>query len=157
MDYQIEEKGKLRLLGKVEKQFANDVKADAFWKKCDRDGTLKELWNYSSSPKKELIGLADGSSYDGEGYQYYIATLFDGEKIPKGYVIKEIPESLWIRFRGFAFDAEGSINQELRTKIYSDFFPTLDYEPVEYQLEVYLKGEKRENFEVWIAVVGKGN
>ena len=88
MEIQIEKMEAVRLLGKVEKQFVKNVRADEFWKCCNQDGTLEELIDYSTSQNKELIGLADGSSYDGASYQYYIATPFDGEEIPEGYVMK---------------------------------------------------------------------
>lgn len=79
MEIQIEKMEAFRLLGKVEKQFVKNVRADEFWKCCNQDGTLEELIDYYTSQNKELIGLADGSSYDGASYQYYIATPFDGE------------------------------------------------------------------------------
>lgn len=154
MEIQIEKMEAFRLLGKVEKQFVKNVRADEFWKCCNQDGTLEELIDYSTSQNKELIGLADGSSYDGASYQYYIATPFDGEEIPEGYVIKTIPRSTWLKVQ--SPDADGFIDQEIWSKIYSEFFPTTTYEPAEYQLEVYPNGDMKKESEVWIAVQKRG-
>ncbi|WP_253295992.1 hypothetical protein [Enterococcus raffinosus] len=49
MEIQIEKMKAFRLLGKVEKQFVENVRADEFWQRCGRDGTLEELIDYSTS------------------------------------------------------------------------------------------------------------
>jgi len=160
MDYRIEEMNGLRLLGKVERQFMNNVQAGKFWDRCIKDGILDTLTKYSTSPDKEHIGIADGSSYDGESYLYYIVTPYDGNDILDGYIIKELPARTWIKFRCVSFGVENTADTELWRKIYSEFFPTSDYKPAEYQLEVYPQGNPyndgrsyKDNLaEAWIAV-----
>lgn len=158
MDYRIEEMDSLRLLGKVEKQLVNDVQAGKFWERCIKDGTLDTLTKYSTSPDKEHIGIADGSSYDGESYLYYIATPYLDDDVPHGYIIKELPVRTWIKFRCISFGIKNTADTELWHKIYSEFFPTSDYEPAEYQLEVYPYDDGRykdDIAEAWIAVKKK--
>lgn len=155
MKHRIENMGKLRLLGKVEKQQVDNVRADKFWERCAKDGTLEELLAFSTSINKEQIGVADGSSYDGESYFYYIATPFSDEKIPDGYGIKELPASLWVKFECADFSVEDTASQEMWSEIYSEFFPNSIYEPAEYQLEVYSNGEVNKGAEIWIAVKTK--
>jgi len=160
MDYRVEEMEGFRLLGKVEKQFMNNVQAGKFWDRCINDGTLNALTEYSTSPEKEHIGIADGSSYDGESYLYYIVTPYSGDFVPDGYIIKELPARTWIKFRCVSFGLKDTADMELYRRIYSEFFPTSDYEPAEYQLEVYPYGNpyidgrsyKGNLAEVWIAV-----
>jgi predicted transcriptional regulator YdeE len=155
MDYKIEKLDSLKLLGKVEKQIIGNVEANLFWKRCHEDGTLTTLTEYSTSPDKERIGIADGSSYDGESYLYYIVTPYDRDIVPDGYIIKEILERTYVKFRCVSFNAANTADDELWRKIYSEFFPTSEYEPTEYQLEVYpyADGSYPDDVaEVWITV-----
>lgn len=159
MDYRIVQLESFRLLAKVEKQLVSDVKANEFWNRSSKDGTLTTLTALSTSPNKEHIGIADGSSFDGESYLYYLATPYDGEFVPDGYLTMELPERTWVKFRCISLGAENTADAEIWRKIYSEFFPTSDYKPAEYQLEVYPYGDGRyadEIAEVWIAVRRKG-
>lgn len=158
MDYRIEEMNGFSLFGKAEKQLVNDAKSGEFWDMCIKDGTLDVLTKYSTSPDKEHIGISDGSSYDGESYMYYIMTPYAGDAVPDGYIIKELPARTWIKFRCVSFGVKDTADVELWQKIYSEFFPTSDYESVEYQLEVYPYGDgsyKGDVAEAWIAVKKK--
>ncbi len=155
MDYRVEKMGAFSVLGKAEWERIGAVKANAFWQRSGEDGTLDTLTHYSSSPGKEHLGIADGSSYDGEGYLYYIATPYDGDETPAGYLRKEIPERLWVKFRCLCLGAENTADADIWRRIYSEFFPTSAYEPAEYQLEVYPRGDgdyPDDISEVWIAV-----
>ena len=98
MDYRVEQMNAFRLLGKAERQFVNNVQANKFWDQCKADGTLEALTSYSTSPDKAYIGMADGASFDGESYLYYIATTYSGSEIPQGYVVKDMPACLWMKF-----------------------------------------------------------
>lgn len=155
MDYRVEKMPAFKVLGKVEKEMLDNVTANVFWKQCRKDGTLKTLTEYSTSADKEHIGIADGSSCDGESYMYYIVTPFEGDEIPEGYIVKEIPERLWIKFRCLSLGAKDTADSDLWRKIYSEFFPASDYEPSDYQAEVYPCGDgdyPNDISEVWISV-----
>jgi AraC family transcriptional regulator len=154
MDYRIENKSAFLLLAKSEKQNVSNVQVPAFWDKCLEDGTVDTLRRLSTSEDKCLIGMADGSSFDGESYTYYVGTPFEGREAPEGYVIKEIPAQTWALFRCVNL-SEQDVNAEMFRKIYSEFFPTSEYSPKEYQLEVFPDDALQYRdvaCEVWIAV-----
>ena len=154
MDYKIKVKKAFKLLTKVEAQYINDIQISKFWERCRSDGTLQHLSDYSSHKDKLHIGMADGSSFNGESYMYYIGTPFEGDLVPNGYITKDIPERTWAVFRCVNL-SDQSVNAEIFKKIYSEFFPTSDYEPAEYQLEVWPddgQPHPDEVAEVWIAV-----
>lgn len=158
MDYHITQMPALRLLGKVEKQFIGHVAANLFWERCREDSTLQQLTSLSTSPDKERLGIANSATYDGESYLYYIATPYDGTPIPDGYILKELPARLWVKFRCVSLGAENTADEDIWRKIYSEYFPTSDYEPAEYQVEVYPHGDGSypdDISEVWIAVKKK--
>lgn len=157
MDYRIEDKSAFKLLAKAETEYLNNVTIPQFWDRCAEDGTIDELRSLSTSEHKLMIGVADGSSYNGESYQYYIGTPFDGETTPEGYVIFEIPSRTWVIFRCVDL-SDQSVNANMFKKIFSEFFPTSDYKPKEYQLEVFPDdglAYKDVVSEVWVAVEKK--
>ena len=155
MDYQVVTMEDFQLLGKGEMQLVGQVKADLFWQKCQKDGTLAKLTTYSTSDEKEWIGLADGESFDGEGYMYYIATHYHAETVPSGYTTLTLPSSLWIKFRSASLNVKNTADKDCWTWIFSDFFPASEYEPAGFQLEVYPKGAGSypdSLSEIWISV-----
>ena len=116
MDYRIEKMGAFKVLGKVEKEKIDNVKANLFWKQCGEDGTLETLTKYSTSADKEYMGIADAASFDGESCLYYIATPYKGVEIPDGYITKEIPERLWVKFRCLSLGAENTADSDIWSK-----------------------------------------
>ncbi|WP_086347232.1 GyrI-like domain-containing protein [Candidatus Enterococcus clewellii] len=157
MDFCVESMDAFQLLGKAERQFINIVQANKFWDLCKQDGTLERLTRYSTSLDKEYIGIADSSSYDGKSYLYYIATPFDGNAIPDGFMTIHLPASLWIKFTCSSFVLD-TANKDIWAYIYSEFFPASEYKPTEYQLEVYPCGDgsySENKAEIWISVKTK--
>ena len=155
MEYRIDNMSGFKVLGKVEKEILGNVKANQFWKQSEEDGTLKTLTEYSTSPDKEYIGFADGSSCDGESYLYYTVTPYDGVEIPDGYCINEIPDHLWVKFRCRSLGYENTADCDIWSQIYSEFSPASEFEPGEYQMEVYPCGDgdyPDAISEIWIAV-----
>ncbi|MEO1771136.1 AraC family transcriptional regulator [Enterococcus sp. AZ071] len=155
MDYRIEKKPAFCLLSRAEYQKADNVQVSEFWDKSYSDGTISKLKEYSAISERPIIGLADGSSFDGFRYLYYIGTPYEGKHIPDGYLLREIPAADWIIFRCVDL-SESEANEEIFRKIYSEFFPTSDYEPNnDYQLEVF-PGDGLEHAqevsEIWISV-----
>lgn len=153
MDYRTETMDSIQLIGKAERQFIGNVQANIFWDKCKQDGTLRQLTAQSTSLDKELIGIADSTSYDGKSYLYYVATPFDGETVPDGFTTIILPAAMWIKFKcpSFALD---TADKDIWTYIYSEFFPASKYEPSEYQLEVYPCGDgnySEDISEIWIS------
>lgn len=158
MTYRIESMSPIQLIGKEQRQFIGNVQANLFWETCQQEGTLAQLSAHSTSLDKELIGIADSTSYDGESYRYSIATPFDKKDAPAAFTLITLPASLWIKFQRSDF-VSGSEDQELWTAIYAEIFSTAEYEPADYQLEVYPFGDgsyPQEISEIWISVKGKG-
>jgi AraC family transcriptional regulator len=157
MDYRIEEKSAFNMLSRFEKQRVSNVQIPAFWDKCLEDGTVDTLRKLSASKDKLVIGMADGASFDGEGYDYYIGTPFDGIIVPDGYVTKEIPVRTWAVFRCVKL-SDQEVNTEMFGKIFSEYFPGSEYSPKDYQLEVFPDDALQYGdfvSEVWIAVEKK--
>ena len=158
MDYRIEVKKAFKLLSIAEEQFTGKVKIQKFWNKCKQDGILEELKGYSSHEDKLIIGFADGTSYTGKSYLYYIGTPFNGEAIPEGYTVKDVPERTWAVFRCVNL-SDKATNKVAFKKIYSEFFPTSDFEPsMEYQLEVWPDDGNHhpdEVAEIWVSIKKK--
>jgi len=65
-----------RLLGKAVRHGEGYEAPAGLWKQCTEDGTIQALSKYSTSPGRELIGLTDGPSFDGETQLYYVATIY---------------------------------------------------------------------------------
>ena len=155
MDYQIENKPAFTLLAKACKQFTDDIKIPEFWDMCKKNGTLTHLSELSSHPNNLRIGFADGLSFNGKSYMYYIGTPYEEKFIPEGYVTLFIPERTWVVFRCVNL-SDQSANEDIFKKIYSEFFPSSDYNPAEYQLEVWPddgRTHPKEFAEVWISVI----
>ncbi len=126
-----------------------------FWNECEQDGTLDKLKSCSSHQDKLMIGFADGTSFTGQSYTYYIGTPYDGDALPDGYTTASLPERTWAVFRCVNLSDQAT-NEVAFKKIFSEFFPTSEYEPTqEYQLEVWPDDGHRhpdEIAEVWISV-----
>lgn len=155
MDYRIEDKKAFKLLAKSEEQFIGKIKISRFWKTCEENGCLNNLKDRSSHEYKLIIGFADGTSYNGKSYLYYIGTPFEGDTVPDGYVIKDVPDRTWAVFRCVNL-SDKATNKVLFKKIFSEFFSSSEYEPTqEYQLEVWPDDGHHhpdEVAEVWISV-----
>ena len=154
LTYCIEEMKGFRLIGKAVRHGEGYEAPAQLWQKCHEDGTLQALSEYSTSLGKEVIGLTDGSSFDGETQLYYVATIYDKDTIPEGYTVKDIPAHTWIRFMCRDL-TERHAEAEIWQRIYSEYFPTSDYVPDEYQMVVYPIGDGSypdEMGEVWINV-----
>jgi len=154
MTYCIEEMKGFKLLGKAVRHGEGYEAPSRLWQQCYADGTIQALSEYSTSPGKELIGLTDGSSFDGETQMYYVATIYDKDAAPEGFVVKNIPARTWIKYMCRDL-TERHAEAEIWQRIYSEYFPTSDYMPDEYQMVVYPVGDG--NYpdvmgEVWVDV-----
>ena len=159
MDYRFEKMDGIRLLGKAVRDTDGGGNGALLWKTSHKDGTLKILTEYSTSPDKELIGIMDGSAYDpaDSSWLYYVATPYNGDAEPEGFVIKEIPARTWAKFRCFGM-SDRDKDAEIWRKIYSEFLPTSDYDSDLYAMEVYYYDDGNYSddvAEVWIDVKKK--
>jgi len=154
LTYCIEEMKGFKLIGKSIRHGEGYSAAAGLWQQCHADGTVQALTEFSTSPGKELIGLVDGSSFNGETQLYYVAAIYDKDTIPDGYVVKNIPARTWIKF--ICPDlTERHSDAEIWQRIYSEYFPASDYVPYEYQMVVYPAGSgdyPEALGEVWVDV-----
>ncbi len=154
LTYSIEEMKGFRLIVKSVRQVEDYDAPAQLWRQCSMDGTIEALIDYSTSPNKEIIGLTDGSTYDGTSQMYYVGTIYDEGEIPEGFEIKEIPARTWIKFLSRDM-TERHAEAEIWRRIYSEYFPASEYSPNEYQMVVYLVGTDdyaQEMGEIWVEV-----
>ncbi|MDR1687779.1 MAG: AraC family transcriptional regulator [Clostridiales bacterium] len=139
LTYRLEEMQGFRLIGKAVRSQGYEIPAQ-LWQKCFEDGTTTTLCKKSASPRREIIGLTDGTSFDGKAQMYYVATIYGDAPVPKGYVAVDIPPRLWVKF--FCGDiTERNVDSEIWQRIYSEYFPASDYVPGDYQMVVYPAGD----------------
>lgn len=158
LTYCIEEMKGFKLIGKAVRHGEGYEAQSQLWQQCNTDGTIQTLIEMSTSPGRELIGLTDGSSFDGETQLYYVATIYDQETIPQGYTVKDIPPRTWIKFTCRDL-TERHAEAEIWQRIYSEFFPASDFVPNEYQMVVNPIGNGNypaEMGEVWVEVRKNG-
>jgi AraC family transcriptional regulator len=162
MDYRIEKKAGFKMIGKSQvfdksDEFnRNDI--PSFWSKCHMDGTVKALYDLARTSKNS--GLVFGICCEGDSsnkFPYMIAATYENEEIPIGYSLKEIPEYTWAVFR--CVGAMPRAIQNLWHQIYTEFFPTAEYQPAhEIDMEAYYEGDmgdKNYVSEIWIPVEKK--
>ncbi|MDR0324819.1 MAG: helix-turn-helix domain-containing protein [Oscillospiraceae bacterium] len=152
--YCIEEMKEFRLIGKAVRHGEGYDAPSQLWHQCHADGTTRALTGLSTSPGRELIGLSDGSSFDGETQLYYVATFYDKDTIPEGYAVKDLPARTWIKFMCREL-TERHPEADIWKRIYAEFFPASDYIPDEYQMVVSPVGDgsyPEQMGEIWIEV-----
>lgn len=162
MDYRILKKDSFKVLEKVEKHSINDSQnlntIPEFWMRAHTDGTVRTL--LEQTPDKEFIfGICYGNiPKDVKTFDYGIAALYGGGKIPEGFRIKEIPARTWA-----VFVCKGPLPnaiQETWHKICTEFFPTSGYQPTyEMDIEAYTNTNNMpaEDYysEIWVTVEKK--
>ena len=164
MDYRIETKPEFKVIGKSElfttSKDYNREDLPEFWDRCHQDGVVKMLYSLSKNTQKSgmVFGICcDESSFDAHQFPYLIAAAYDGGDVPKGFIIKEIPQYTWAVFK--CIGAMPKAIQDLWNRIYTEFFPTSDYRPANgIDLEAYYEGNMGdENYdsEIWIPIEKK--
>lgn len=154
LTYYVEEMDSFRVVGKSIRHGDGYEAPAEMWRKCNADGTVKMLGELSTSPNKEIIGLSDGSSYDGETQEYCIGTFYEKDKVPEGFIAKEIPARTWVKFMCKELTDRDN-EAEIWRRIYQGYFPTSNYTPNEYQMVIYPAGTgnyEQELGEIWVEV-----
>ena len=124
-----------------------------FWTQSQKDGTLRHLCDISGGT---LLGICYGNPpQDAEEFAYAIGAVHDkGQAIPDDLQISEIPAHTWAKF--CCKGAMPQAIQQLWHRIYTEFFPASEYEPVgDIDLEVYPDGDMDSpdyESEIWIPV-----
>ena len=168
MNYRIEEKPAISLIGKREKQTLlneqNLIGIPAFWDRCNAKGVTQTLWDLNQIPPNQkeqtrqtgecVLGVCDTSASEGDEFYYWIAAENPDNKRISGFETFEIPAGKWA-----VFEAVGPMpkaSQDLWKQIYTDFFPVSGYEKAKGpDMEVYFKGDNsRPDYksEIWIPI-----
>ncbi len=156
MDYRIEQKGPMRIVGisqRLDKDLEKNFKTvPKMWMKAALSGTVKKLAKMQDNP--ELPGVLGVSFCNGEDdWQYYIAAATN-EKATGKFEEREIPAATWAIFSGEG-PSEGV--QGLEKRIITEWLPSSGFEYGNApDIEVYLTPDpKNAKYEVWIPVVKK--
>lgn len=161
MDYKIVQKESFKMIIRKERFHSGTEiyrsEIHDFWNRSLTDGTIQTLCKHlkQGNPIGEAVTGFCLSNPEVRDFDYAIGVPYDGAPVEKGLSIEEIPENTWVIFQcvGTMPDAF----QELWKKIYTEFFPTSDYEPTGMCIEVYPDNPTNaENYcEIWLAVTKK--
>ena len=166
MDYKIEKKEAFRVLAKV-RSFSTDdtiskIAIPEFWADCFADGSIKTLQKLTKSlhciTGDGMLGICNSNSNnDSEHFNYAIGVESNQKKVPNGYTIIEVPGATWAVFK--CVGAMPTAIQNMWKRIYSEFFPQSDYEPIQsVDFEFYTQGDNsKANYvsEIWLPVKKK--
>lgn len=161
MEYQIEKVNAFAIIG-LKREFDSETAYNfipKFWGEA-----FKSLCNLHD-PNHELIKKARigqfGVCVSKKGctkFDYYIAGLYQGEKIPEGYEILQIPTHVYAKFRCLG-QLPGAM-QSVNTRIYQEWLPnSQDYEmDGEIDIEYYSDGDSASptyESEIWLPIKKK--
>ncbi len=88
--------GKSQMFNWSDKFVRDDM--SAFWSRCHKDGTVKELYKMSHNTVNGgmVFGVCYGDiTVEANQFPYLIAATYENGEIPVGYSMKEIPEYTW--------------------------------------------------------------
>jgi len=157
MNYRIEQREAFEVFGvsgvispDMEQAFAD---VPQFCRKCDEDGTVKRM--------NELLGRFSDSylnaalyDHNDSGFKYMICCYTPkAASIPKDFTRLNVPAQTWVVFS----EPKGEM-QNLWRRIYSEWFPTSEYEQAEGPaFEMYYGQASHQNGfgEIWIPVKKK--
>ncbi|MBO1680301.1 AraC family transcriptional regulator [Bittarella massiliensis (ex Durand et al. 2017)] len=155
MNYRIEERGPIRILGisaplhrEIQQNFAV---VPQMWERAAADGTIPRLAALMDTPPMGLLGVS--ACGDGEEWCYFIA-VSSSQPAPAGLEEYTIPAFTWAVFLG---GGTGRSIQELEQRIVTEWLPTSGYEYADGpDVEVYLNPDPQNTqYEVWIPVIKK--
>lgn len=160
MNYRVEEKGKMRVVGKKKWVSLADggqlQEIPAMWDSLSEE-ECRKLKELSVAGESGVLGLCADMYND--GFDYWIA-VFSDKECPVGMCEMEIPASTWA-----IFEAIGPMRplpnnlQLIIQRIFSEWFPNSGYEhAMAPEIEYYYDGDmSAEDFkcEAWMPVVKK--
>jgi AraC family transcriptional regulator len=161
MNYKIEKKDEFDVVVK-KKYFPTDIalsnkKLPVFWDSCRKDGTIPALCKYITKDNvfgSAVVGICFEDSIKDNEFLYAVGVSYKGGDVAEGLYVDKISAHTWA-----IFECVGAIPiaiQDLLHKIYSEFFPTSDYQPCGgLDIQVYPDGDMQSpqyKCEIWIAV-----
>jgi AraC family transcriptional regulator len=157
MKYRIEQREAFEVFGKYTEISTDQDKAfeqvPLFFKSCDEDGTTDAI--------NELLGRFDDNytisamyDFSETAFKYMLCNyLPKGLSVPTRFTTLSVPGSTWA-----IFDVPGCEMQSMWKRIWSEWFPTSEFEAIEgVQFEMYYGLAKHQNGfgEIWIPVKKK--
>jgi AraC family transcriptional regulator len=132
-----------------------------FWKACSLDNTFPTLSSYQSESNPfgdSMLGITFGNAVKDKDFPYAIGCLYTGEEAPdESFTIEEIPAHTFAVFTCVGTVAEAF--PELCQRIFTEFFPTSDYQPCNGpDFEAYPSTDVTNpdyTCEIWVAVEKK--
>ena len=155
MNYRIEKRGAIRVLGKkialkptLEENFQI---TPVFWQRSSMDGTIETLAGMMDTDLLGLMGVSTCNAQD--DWEYYIAVATTKQN--DAFEEFVIPASAWA-----VFYQEGPLMkvQELETRIVTEWLPTSGYEYANApEIELYFNSDPdNARFEIWLPVMRQG-
>ncbi len=163
MDYRIVKESPFQMIAKKDqfpqgKEISHE-KIRSFWQKCNNDGTIETLCRYIK-PGNILGNAIAGICFDNPNkgdFDYAIGVPYEGGDIPDGFSITTIPENTWAVFP--CIGPMPDAFQTLWKKIYTEFFPTSEYQPSNGMCFESYPGDNVTDAdyacELWISVIKK--
>lgn len=161
MKYRIEKKEAFEVIVK-KKRFVNDMEASnrqlpRFWDSCWKDQTMQELFRQAPGDGvfgNALAGLCIHEDEQDDEFTYAIGTSYCGGPVAEGLSVEKVPPHTWA-----IFECTGPMPgafQELLRKIYSEFFPSSEYQPCgSSDIQVYPQGDMQSpgyTCQLWIPI-----
>jgi AraC family transcriptional regulator len=161
MNYRIEKKEAFNVIVKS-RYFSTDMEVSKkripeFWESCRKDGTIPVLCGYMKEGNAlgdAVAGICFENAVKDNEFQYAIGVAYNGGDIAEGLSVEMIPAHTWAIFE--CVGAMPTALQELLHWIYSEFFPTSEYQPCGgLDFEVYPDGDIHSSeykCAIWISV-----
>lgn len=161
MNYRIEKKDSFEVVVK-KKYYTTDMEVSMkqipkFWDSCRNDGTIAQLCKYITKDNvfgDAVVGMCFEESEKENEFMYAIGSAYNGSEVTEQLSVEKIPAHTWAIFECVGPMPEAI--QNLMHKIYSEFFPTSEYQPSGgLNFEVYPDGDVKSpdyKCEIWITV-----
>lgn len=167
MNVKIEEKLAFKMFG-IERIISmengqNFIDVPEFWQESFANGTVEKLEKASGIEANDdyegVLPVHAVMSYKGTGdlsFPYMIGSLLLDKSNTTGYEIIEVPPTKWAIFSTEPYLVEHTTEhvQALWKAIFSEWFPSSDYEPATgARIEMYYKTKGANEFcEIWIPI-----
>lgn len=164
MNYRIEKKEAFDVVV-TKKYFSTNMEVSKkqipeFWVSCKTDGTMPLLCSYMKEDSvlgDAVVGICFENAVKENMFPYAIGVASKGGDIAEGLSVETIPAHTWAIFE--CVGAMPTAMQDLLHKIYSEFFPTSEYQPYGgLDFEVYPDGNiysPEYHSAIWISVEKK--
>lgn len=166
MNYRIEKKEAFDVVVN-KKYFSTDMEISKnqipeFWDNCRKDDTIPTLCKYMTKNnmfEDAIVGICFENSTKDNEFPYAIGVAYKDGDVLDGLSVEKIPAHTWVIFE--CVGAMPTALQDLLHKVYSEFFPTSDFQPCGgFDIEVYPDGDIQSpqyKCEIWISVEKKCN